>query len=291
MELKELIIHATHESFPAIENILSEIGALGVSKEVFQKDKQLIIKGYFEDDKLGKEKIKVIKDKIFALSNYGLNIDPIDMRVKALKQEDWANKWKEDIKAIKVSDRIVIKPTWEEYHADDGDIIIEIDPGMAFGTGDHGTTSGCLEMLEKYLKPNFNVLDIGTGTGILAIAAAKLGANSLFALDIDPVAIEVAKENAKLNGVNTEIEFSEGDLLDVVEGRYELILANILPHVIMRLIPDLVEVSKDKSTIILSGIIEEKVEKIKEELIRYNFDIQDIVKKDQWITIVVTRRG
>ncbi|PRX28348.1 [LSU ribosomal protein L11P]-lysine N-methyltransferase [Orenia metallireducens] len=290
MKLKEVIIATNYEGFSAIENILAEIGAVGISKEDF-KQEEVIMKGYFEEEELTKEKVDSLRKRIAQLADYDLNIGSGEIIIKGLEQEDWVNKWKKDIKAIKVTDKIVIKPTWEEYQKQADEIIIELDPGLAFGTGYHGTTSGCLEMIEKYLQPDFDVLDIGTGTGILSIAATKLGAKSNFALDIDPVAVKVAKENAKLNQVLDQINFAQGDLLDIVDGKYDLVIANILPHVIKRLIPDLPKVAKVGSISILSGIIEEKADMIKDELKKYNFEVKEIIQKEQWITIVAIRRG
>jgi len=290
MKLKEVIIATNYEGFSAIENILAEIGAVGISKEDF-KQEEVIMKGYFEEEELTKEKVDSLRKRIAQLADYDLNIGSGEIIIKGLEQEDWVNKWKKDIKAIKVTDKIVIKPTWEEYQKQADEIIIELDPGLAFGTGYHGTTSGCLEMIEKYLQPDFDVLDIGTGTGILSIAATKLGAKSNFALDIDPVAVKVAKENAKLNQVLDQIDFAQGDLLDIVDGKYDLVIANILPHVIKRLIPDLPKVAKVGSISILSGIIEEKADMIKDELKKYNFEVKEIIQKEQWITIVAIRRG
>jgi ribosomal protein L11 methyltransferase len=290
MKLKEVIIATNYEGFSAIENILAEIGAVGISKEDF-KQEEVIMKGYFEEEELTKEKVDSLRKRIAQLADYDLNIGSGEIIIKGLEQEDWVNKWKKDIKAIKVTDKIVIKPTWEEYQKQADEVIIELDPGLAFGTGYHGTTSGCLEMIEKYLQPDFDVLDIGTGTGILSIAATKLGAKSNFALDIDPVAVKVAKENAKLNQVLDQIDFAQGDLLDIVDGKYDLVIANILPHVIKRLIPDLPKVAKVGSISILSGIIEEKADMIKDELKKYNFEVKEIIQKEQWITIVAIRRG
>jgi len=290
MKLKEVIIATNYEGFSAIENILAEIGAVGISKEDF-KQEEVIMKGYFEEEELTKEKVDSLRKRIAQLADYDLNIGSGEIIIKGLEQEDWVNKWKKDIKAIKVTDKIVIKPTWEEYQKQADEVIIELDPGLAFGTGYHGTTSGCLEMIEKYLQPDFDVLDIGTGTGILSIAATKLGAKSNFALDIDPVAVKVAKENAKLNQVLDQINFAQGDLLDIVDGKYDLVIANILPHVIKRLIPDLPKVAKVGSISILSGIIEEKADMIKDELKKYNFEVKEIIQKEQWITIVAIRRG
>ncbi len=289
MDLKEMIISTTYESFSAIENILNEVGAQDVTTEVFKDEEGIRVKGYFKLEELTSERIDKIRYKIEELKDFNLDIGDINLRVNKLKEEDWTNKWKKYIKPIKITDRIIIKPTWEEYKVKDNEIIIEIDPGQAFGTGDHGTTHGCLEMLEEYIEPGNSILDIGTGTGVLSIAASKLGGENILGVDLDPVAIRVAQENAKLNQLTEEIEFKEGDLVQIVDTQYDLILANILPHIIIRLIPDLLKVSKLGSIVILSGIIEEKKEDVKEKLKEYNFAIKEIVEKDNWITIVAVR--
>ncbi|WP_027338648.1 50S ribosomal protein L11 methyltransferase [Halonatronum saccharophilum] len=292
MDLKEVIVLTDHQSFSAIENILEELGALGITKEEFkEKPKEVRLKAYFDEEDFSKVKLDEIKDRIFSLEEYGFELSDVEISVDSLQEEDWANKWKDNFKPIKISEKIIIKPTWEDYKCSKDDIIIELDPGRAFGTGDHGTTSVCLRMIEKYLKPGVNFLDIGTGTGILSIAAAKLGVGDILALDIDPVAVKVARENGRLNRVEDRIEFKIGNLIEVVNKKYDFCVANILPHIILNLIPDLPKVIKEGGHFLLSGIIEEKVEEIEVELEKYNLELLERCQEGEWITLVGIRRG
>ncbi|MGM0502656.1 MAG: 50S ribosomal protein L11 methyltransferase, partial [Bacillota bacterium] len=224
-----------------------------------------------------------------------LEIGSAEFKVSEVEEEDWANNWKENFKPFHITEDIVIKPTWEEYQAAADEIVIEIDPGQAFGTGQHATTSSCLEAIEANLTAETSLLDLGTGTGILAIAAAKLGAKEILGLDIDPVAVKAARENAELNDVEDKLEFVQGDLVDQVEEKYDLVVANILPHIIIKLIPNLNNVMHSASKFILSGIIVDKLDDVKTALKENNLVIEKIIHKseehDDWVTVVGDRRA
>lgn len=177
-----------------------------------------------------------------------------------IDEEDWAESWKAFFWPEKIGNRIVIKPTWREYEKAEDDLILEIDPGMAFGTGTHPTTSLCIRMIEKYVKPGDAVLDVGTGSGILLMAAGALGAGKLIGVDNDPVAIEVARENLARNGFQKDqYALLLGNLAEKVHERFGLAVANILAEVVVELIPDIRRVMKPSGILILSGIIEEKM--------------------------------
>ncbi|GAB6100247.1 50S ribosomal protein L11 methyltransferase [Halanaerocella petrolearia] len=283
MSWKEIEISTTYQAYPAISSLLKEEEVAGISKEDLTDSKdEIMIKAYIEED----IDLERLRNNISTLEEYDLEVGSGKLEVREVIKEDWSSKWKENFKPLQITDRIVIKPTWEEYQSAPEDIIIEIDPGQAFGTGHHETTESCLQLLEEYLTQDTSLLDIGTGTGILSIAAAKLGAEDIFALDIDPVAIEAAKENANLNVVAEEIDFVTGDLVEVVEKGYDLVIANLLPHIILDLIPDLAQVIEDNSYFMLSGIIVEKEEKVKDKLKEYNFKVVERVQQGEWVTLV-----
>ncbi|WP_408954871.1 50S ribosomal protein L11 methyltransferase [Natroniella sp. ANB-PHB2] len=288
MKWKELEIRTTHQAFAAITNLLDKFGIESIFKEELSEgdEDEILIKAYCEEDSFSSQKLVELKAKITNLKDYNLDIGNAKLKVSQLQEEDWANNWKENFKPLKVTEKIVIKPTWEDYQASTDEIIIEIDPGQAFGTGQHETTTSCLEMIEKYLAAGANCLDIGTGTGILAIAAAKLEASATVGVDISPVAITAAQENAQLNQIADEIEFLEGDLVKVVDQDYDLVIANILPHIILDLIPDLNKVLKSSGKFILSGIVEEKLDRVKERLEEYQFKVEEIIQKNEWVTVV-----
>ncbi|NPV72813.1 MAG: 50S ribosomal protein L11 methyltransferase [Pelotomaculum sp.] len=177
---------------------------------------------------------------------------------RTVSEEDWANAWKKYYKPVRAGRRLVVKPSWEDYRAEEGDLVIEMDPGMAFGSGTHATTCLCLRLLEKYVRPGGTVYDVGTGSGVLAVAAARLGAGRVVAVDIDPLACRVAAGNAERNGVAGKVQVVQGNLLEKVEGRADLVVANIIADVIAAFAPEAAGALAPGGVLIASGIIEEK---------------------------------
>ncbi len=292
---QELKIKTTHQVFPAISNLLEEASAQGICREELQSNNddndQIVIKAYFEAKQLEDDKLEEIKGQIIKLKDYGLKTGRLEIELAEVEEEDWANNWKENFKPFKATDRLVVKPTWEEYQLDTDELLIEIDPGQAFGTGQHETTVSVLALLEKNLSSELNILDVGTGTGILSIAAAKLGADNITAIDIDPTAVKVAKENAQLNDVAGKIEFLQGDLVEEIDEKYDLVIANILPEIIKKLIPDLNRVCELKARAILSGIIREKEAEIRAELKKHNFLVEAVIYKGDWVSIAAIKQS
>lgn len=291
MKWKEITVKTTNQAFSAVSNLLEEAGASGLfTEKINQARDEVLIKAYFVEDDNLKMKLKRLDDKIKKLKEYGLEIGSIGLEVESLAEEDWATKWKENFKPFHITDDIVIKPTWEEYEVGEDEIMIEMDPGQAFGTGHHVTTSSCLAAIEDNLDEETSLLDLGTGTGILAIAAAKIGAGKILGLDIDQTAVKVARENAELNGVAAKTKFIKGNLVDNVTKDYDLIVANILPHIILDLIPNLERVMQAESRFILSGIVTEKLAAIKECLAENDFVVTDIIKRseesEEWVTVI-----
>lgn len=199
---------------------------------------------------------------------------------------DWTVEWKKFFKPIEVGKKFVIVPSWEEYKADTDKIILEIDPGMAFGTGSHETTAICLELLEGLDLKDKEIADVGTGSGILAIACAKLGAKHVLGLDIDPLSIKTARENIKINNCVDKIEVKESDLLNTSKDNYDLIIANILPDVIINLIPDAYEKLNNGGMMLVSGIILEKKDLVIDELEKQGFNIIKDLDMGEWTGIV-----
>lgn len=199
---------------------------------------------------------------------------------------DWTVEWKKFFKPLEVGKKFVIVPSWEEYKADTDKIILEIDPGMAFGTGSHETTAICLELLEGLDLKDKEIADVGTGSGILAIACAKLGAKHVLGLDIDPLSIKTARENIKINNCVDKIEVKESDLLNTSKDNYDLIIANILPDVIINLIPDAYEKLNNGGMMLVSGIILEKKDLVIDELEKQGFNIVKDLDMGEWTGIV-----
>ena len=211
--------------------------------------------------------------------------------ISGVNEDDWANSWKAYYKPIKIGEKIVIVPAWEKYEAKEGEMIVRMDPGMAFGTGSHETTRLVIGLLEKYIKGGERVLDVGTGSGILAICASKLGAEKCRAYDIDPVAVKVARENIKDSGL-TNITCDQSDLLrqvDTTEGGYDVICANIVADIIIRMTPDVTKYMNEGAVILASGIIVERSEDVVNCFEQNGFKIVDRAEENGWCALVVGR--
>ena len=208
-----------------------------------------------------------------------------------VKEEDWADSWKQYYKPIKTGDRLVIVPVWETYDPTPDEITVLMDPGMAFGTGTHETTRLCAALLEQYVTPGCTMLDVGCGSGILAICAAKLGASQCFACDIDPQAVKVAVENTQLNDT-PNVKCAVSDLLkqtEKVEGGYQVAAANIVADVIIRLAPDIGAYLADDGVLIVSGIIIERAEETVSALNEAGFRVIDDRRENGWYAAAVKR--
>ena len=211
--------------------------------------------------------------------------------VSGVNEEDWANSWKEYYKPIKIGEKIVIVPAWEKYEQSEGEIIVRMDPGMAFGTGTHETTRLVICFLERYIKNGMRVADVGTGSGILAICASKLGASECKAYDIDPVAVKVANENIKDSGL-TNVSCEVSDLLKQVDksAPYDVICANIVADIIIRMMPDVGELMDSSSVILASGIIVERSEDVITEFENHGFKIVERIDENGWCALAVMKR-
>ena len=209
----------------------------------------------------------------------------LEMEIKNVNEEDWSNAWKKYHHPIRVGERLVVCPSWEEYERQPEDVVLTLNPGMAFGTGTHDTTRLCMELLEKYITPEVHVLDVGCGSGILAITAALLGAKEIKGCDIDEVAVKVAGENADLNGVGDRIAFHKGDLTSQVEGSFQLICANIVADVIIRLSEDVGKYLAAGGIFITSGIIDTREQDVLEALDKNGFTVIERRSSGGWVAM------
>lgn len=313
----EITIHTTEIAQEMISNFLHEAGAGGVAiEESGTQDKirttkygewyeyplndipkgEAVIQGYFADTTDMDAVIAEIKPRIKELASYGIDAGKAEITVKQVDEESWATAWKQYFKPLRVSETLTIKPTWEEYTPESAaEKLIEIDPGMAFGTGTHPTTSLCLRTLEKYVQGGEEVIDVGTGSGILAIGAMKLGAKHVLALDLDPVAVSSARENSALNGLTNHITVYESDLLSILDKQdgslgvtmpVQIVVANILAEVILLFINDVYEALQPGGLYIASGIWKNKEEVVLTALREAGFEIMDIQRDEDWLAIV-----
>ena len=215
----------------------------------------------------------------------------IDNEIKCELVDDanWNENWKKYFKAFEIGEKLAICPSWESYDNKDNRTVISLDPGAAFGTGSHATTSLCLEILEKRVTNDTTVLDIGTGSGILAIAADLLGAKSAIGVDIDAQSVKTAIANAEINGVSEKTEFLVGDLAEKISGKYDIVCANIVADVVMRLFDNVADFMKDDGILIVSGIIDMRALEVEKSALDHGFKITESLMREEWHAYVLTK--
>lgn len=309
----EVSIKTTTEAVEAVANILYDAGVAGVAIEdpndfKFEENSELIwdyvdesilptdfegaiVKGYLPASPDLTDKVELIKELVSVLPQYGLDIGLGEVTTIEVSEEDWSTAWKQYYKPTRIGKRLVVKPTWEAYTPQGDELVIEMDPGMAFGTGTHETTAMCMEALEEIIVPQDIVYDIGCGSGILSITAAKLGAKEVIAIDMDPVAVEVSEKNIQENGVDSLVKVKQGNLTDTLEGKATVIVANIIADVIMLLAKELHPFIEKNGTFIASGIILEKVDAVNEVLEAEGFEVVKVNRLGEWAAIVSRYRG
>ncbi len=303
----ELQVITTTEASDAVSEILYREGADGVLIEdpndfkALNKDakswdyvedeliKQLgedaRVKGYFLSEKFSEDKLDSIKLQVEKLGEYGLDKGKGSVNAKEVNDEDWANGWKKYYKPVKAGEKVVIKPTWEEYEPKAGEVVVELDPGMAFGTGTHETTVMCVKLLEKYVKDDSTVFDVGCGSGILGITAAKLNAKRVICVDIDQVSCKVSRENAEMNKVDHRLDIRCGNLLDVISEKADIIIANIIADIIISFSEDAMSFLNKGGIFISSGIIRDREEDVLRKLRAEGFNVLEVLEMGEWCAI------
>jgi ribosomal protein L11 methyltransferase len=311
----ELTVLATESSQEMVTHYLTELGAGGVSvEEAWSEDKprdtsfgQLydtplndirpgyaIFKAYFSEDTQMEPLTAELQQLLQGLPEYGYDAGEFTIELGDVHEDDWADAWKQYFKPIAITERLTIKPTWEEYTPKEDELVIELDPGMAFGTGTHPTTSLCLKALDNAIVGGEQLIDVGTGSGVLAIGAMKLGASKVLALDLDPVAVTCAQENIELNGYEEDIEVRLSDLLGVlhkdeskgVTPPVDRVVANILAEIILLFLGDVMEVLKPGGIYIASGIYKNKEMLVEAGLLAAGFEIIDVLRQEEWVAFV-----
>lgn len=280
-----------------ISNLFFELDLRGVAEEdptiepvedwaedSIGRAEQHAVVGYFPKDRQVKKRCQLLEKRLAAVKERAAILYRVNY--KELAEEDWAEAWKSFFRPQKIGRKIVIKPTWCEYRADPDDIVLALDPGMAFGTGTHPTTALCIHLIEDYLKRDDSFLDIGTGSGILMIAAALLGAGFVCGIDKDLMALEVATANLRLNGLDPQnYSLISGNLLEGVKKEYNFIVANIFTHVIFELLNDLHRVLAKDGIFVCSGIFEKNKNLVASKMKKTGFEILEIRSKEEWSAI------
>lgn len=303
MEWIEIVIEACPEREEHVENVLYNVGAQGlaiedpndiielskkegdwdyIDLELLEMEKDIItIKAYFQETEDLPEKIENIRRKV---PNCIVNVNKVDPTI-------WEDSWKKYYKPLKIGKNIIIKPSWEDYDKDEEDLIIHLDPGMAFGTGTHETTKMCVISLEDFIKKDDIVYDIGCGSGILSIVSAKLGAGKVIGVDLDPMSVRIGKENVVLNNVEDKVQIFKGNLfnnLDIDE-KADLIVANIIAEVIIGMSKNIGQYLKKQGIFITSGIILDKIPLVEEALRSNGFKIKKTNIQGEWACVVAEK--
>ena len=306
----EITIHTTNEASEIVESILLDYGSTGVAIEdpttleenlhddfgtivelspTDYPEVGVIVKGYINELNFDDETFNRFKDELEQLGK-NINIGEFfKIETTTIQDSDWENSWKDYFDILNIGEKFVIVPTWREYENEEDKYVINIDPGMAFGTGGHETTSLCIKNLEKYVKPHDNVIDVGCGSGILSIAASYLTDGSLKAVDLDKLAVDVSRENFALNNLENRIEVEEASLLTKETKKYDVIVANILAHIIELMLEDAYKLLEDGGYFITSGIIKDKKDELLEKMLEQGFKLVEETSDNEWYSFVATK--
>jgi ribosomal protein L11 methyltransferase len=312
MKWTEIRIKTTEEACDAVSEMLTTIGAGGVVIEDPNEirrhlesldspdyaDQSILdplgsdvtVKAYFDQERDPGELAAEIRERLKTISRF-LYVGKGSTEYETVDDEDWSESWKKHYKPFHISKSVVVKPSWEEYAAIDGDIIIELDPGMAFGTGTHETTRLCAQLLESYVKKGDHVVDVGCGTGILSIIAYKLGASRVDAVDIDETAVRTAKENCAVNGAEHGVSVRRGVLSDLPRVKADIVAANIIADVIIDLSGIVGGYLEEGGILIVSGIIRDRKQEVIKVYDGKGFELAEMREMGEWVAMVFRWQG
>ena len=300
----EIVITCPPELSEALSNFMTDHGADGVFQEEEVDPRELNeiiprsrdeIKAYLPSDSSWQERTAELKHYIEELVELFPDLKSPDFSVHTIADPNWGEQWKKYFKPLRIHRNIVIKPTWERYSPSARDIVVEIDPGMAFGTGQHASTRMCLEALEEILLKDrssikkWRILDVGTGTGILSITCAKLGAEKVVALDIDPLATDIAHKNVTINHVGDQVEVITQDIAKY-KGQFELIVANLNAEPLIKLRSHLLSLMENGAYLIISGIIEQSIKKIEKSFVKEPLTTLTVLSDKEWVCYVLKKQ-
>ena len=311
MEWIEISVSVHREAVEATCAILMDAGAIGVAMEdpalLFERSEQpgdwdyveipegvdrfgeIIVKAWLQRNAWFADAFQQIKAEVQKLSSYGILAGSCTILSEIVEDGEWATAWKAYYKPIRVGKRLLIRPIWEEMNLQPQDLEIALDPGLAFGTGSHPTTQLCLRFLEDYLKPGDSFLDVGCGSGILTIAAAKLGAGVLSAVDIDELAVHSTIENLKLNGLAEKVRVIHGDLVKQIKEPVRVVTANIVADAILRLLPNIEPLLVSQGLFIASGIITTREEDLVKATEEAGLSILEVRREGDWVAILAQK--
>ena len=312
MDWLEAVVHTTTMGADIVSEVLMNAGAVGTSiedrydvtsskkedgmwdmidEEVLAKmSEDVLVRAYFKNDASVQETLLLVGEKLNEIKriDMGFDIGSLVLEHQNVQEQDWAENWKKYYKPFRAGEKLVIKPSWEAYEAKEGDLVLELDPGMAFGTGTHETTFMCMEQLEKYVTPGCKTIDVGCGSGILGLAAAKLGAADVLAIDLDELAVKVAAENTVKNGLADKVRVVHGDLLEKADEMADVIVANIIADVICFLCGPAKKHLLPGGVFICSGIIREREDDVQKALAEAGYTVCNRLAKGEWVCLAAT---
>jgi ribosomal protein L11 methyltransferase len=299
----ELVVECDRE---AVESVAELFGRYGYNEgvvidEPFRQDRDgdnlaidptapVTVRTYVAEEATDEATLEAIRS---GLRNLGMIRPVSELTIERRQEEDWANSWKEHYHPVKVGHRTVVRPPWRDYEAVGDEIVVLLDPGQAFGNGTHQTTRLALQGLEKFIEPGMSVFDAGTGSGILAIAAAKLGASSVDGVDIDQVSVRTARENVHLNELSALVDLQVGSVgpgEPFTGNSYDLVLANIIARILIELNEGIVKLVKPGGVLVLSGIIEDRIEETLAVYERHGLELIDRQQEQDWLSLVYRKR-
>ena len=309
MDWMETVVHTTTMGADIVSEVLMNAGAVGTSiedrydvtsskksdgmwdmidEEVLAKmSEDVLVKAYFKADANVQEVLLLVGEKLREIKriDMGFDIGSLELEQQNVQEQDWAENWKKYYKPFRAGEKLIIKPSWENYEAQEGDLVLELDPGMAFGTGTHETTYMCMEQLEKYVTPGCKAIDVGCGSGILALAAAKLGASDVLAIDLDQLAVKASIENTQKNALTDVVRVKHGDLLENSDEKADVIVANIIADVICYLCGPVKNHLLEGGTFICSGIIREREQDVQDALAAAGYTVCNRLAKGSWVCL------
>jgi len=311
MKWCEVSIQTTHEATELIAEIFGDLGATGVVIEdpelvndyitsgkwdytdipIATETEVVTEKAYLAVDGELEGKLQTFRQEVKALESRGVSIAPAIITTSELADEDWSDTWKQYFHTEKPGERIVIKPSWEQYEPKEEEIVVELDPGAAFGTGTHATTSMCICELEKLVRPGMKVFDVGTGSGILSIIAAKLGARDIQAVDYDESVLKIVRENLEENQVEGIVSVAQSDLMQNIHGKADLVIANIVADIIIRLFDQLDEHLEEDGTLLTSGIIEDRIDDVINAAAAHGYGVVKRMENKGWACITFKKQA
>lgn len=312
MDWTEVSVKTTNEAVEAVNSIFEDLGAVGVKidnaldyqnwhgqnhgelyelKDIPHIKEGAVISAYYPDTTDLKPILMTLNQKIEKLRTFDLDIGTGEVSTIKIKDDDWATAWKKYYHPVRITRYITVVPSWESYApVQQNEHVIRLDPGMAFGTGTHPTTRLCIQALEMVIRGGEKVLDVGTGSGVLSIAAKYFGASTVLAYDLDEVAVRAAKENLDLNPISKDVKVSANNLLNGIDESSDLIVANILADIIVPLVPQAYRNLNPNGYFLTSGIIADKLDLVLDELKKYNFVIEEVLSFGEWRAVIAKKK-